>query len=80
MAMGGVAVHEVAVAAADAGGADLHQDLAGLRLVKVDLADIERLTNFPQNGSFYLQNGSLLMVTARMVAVATRRVRIVGLL
>ena len=57
---GGVAVHEVAVAAADAGGTDFHQDLAGLRLIEIDLADIERLTNFPQNGSFYLQNGSLL--------------------
>ena len=51
---GGVAVHEVAVAAADAGGTDLHQDLAGLRLIEVNLADIERLTNFPQNGSFNL--------------------------
>ena len=57
---GGVAVHEMAVAAADAGGTDLHQYLAGLRLIEVDLADIERLTNFPQYGSFYLHNGSLL--------------------
>ena len=52
---GGVAVHEVAVAAADAGGTDLHQDFAGLRLIEINLTDIERLTNFPHYGSFNLQ-------------------------
>ena len=57
---GGVAVHEVAVAAADAGGADFDQHFAGLRFVQVNLADVQGLAYFPQNGSFYLQNGCLL--------------------
>ena len=59
---GGVAVHKVAVAAADAGGADFDQHFAGFWFVQVNLADVQGLAGFPQNGSFYFQNRSLLTV------------------
>ena len=59
----GVAVHKVAVAAADAGGTDFDQHFAGFWFVQVNLADFQGLACSPQNGSFlpfYLQNRFLL--------------------
>ena len=50
----GVAVHKVAVAAADAGGAYFDQHLAGLGFVQVHVFDHQGLTIFVQNGSLHL--------------------------
>jgi len=44
---GRVAMHEVAVATADAGGPDFHQHLTGFGFIKINLTNIQGLTHFP---------------------------------
>ena len=51
----GVAMHEVAVTAADTGRADFNQHLTGLGFVQVNFLNHQGLTILVQNGSLHLR-------------------------